>query len=104
MSPELREHITHAAQKIRADHHAELADIRKADGAVRLFRNMIHPSRFQKPSDVSSGEGMESLAADLGCLFGDAVVSKYFGCAVTLQYTQSVSRHRRSPNGNSVAG
>jgi hypothetical protein len=73
MSPELREHITQAAQKIRADHHAELTDVHTADGAVRLFKSIIHSNGFQKSSDVPSAGDVESLAADLGGLLGDAV-------------------------------
>ena len=72
ISPELREHISAAAQKIRADHNVELADVTKADGAVRLFRSIIHPNGFEEPP-VVSGEGVGSLAAELGALLGDAV-------------------------------
>jgi hypothetical protein len=72
ISPRLREHITEAAQRIRRDHHTELADVLKADGAVRLFRSIIHPNGFAEPS-VVSGEGEASLAAEFGTLFGDAV-------------------------------
>lgn len=73
MSPELREHITQAAQEIRAEHHAELTDVHTADGAVRLFSSIIHSNGFEKSADVASGGDVESLAADLSGLLGDAV-------------------------------
>jgi hypothetical protein len=72
ISPGLREHIREAAAKIRSDHAAELADVLKADGAVRLFRSLVHPNGFEEPS-VTPGEVAGSIAAELGSLFGDAV-------------------------------
>jgi len=72
MSPGLRAHIIEAAEKIRADHHAECADVTKADRAARLFRSIICPNGLQEAS-AASGQGLESLAAGFGALLGNAV-------------------------------
>lgn len=72
MTPGLREHISVAAEKIRADHNAELADVMKADSAVRLFRSIVHPNGSEEPSTIP-GQGVGSLAAEFGALLGDAV-------------------------------
>jgi len=72
ISPALREDISAAAQKIRANHKLELADGTQADEAVRLFRSIIHPSGVEERPAVA-GESAGSIAAGLGALLGDAV-------------------------------
>lgn len=77
ISPGLREHITRAAQKIRAAHKAELVDVLKADCAGRLFRSMIrpngNPAGSLKETVGASGEGLGSLAGELGVLLSDVI-------------------------------
>jgi hypothetical protein len=77
ISPDLREHITLSAQKIRVAHKAELADVLKADRAGRLFRSLIRPNR--KPvgsldeTSGGAGDGVATLAGELGGLLNDAI-------------------------------
>jgi hypothetical protein len=77
ISPGLRKHITQAAEKIRGAHKAELADVRKADRASRLFSSIIGPNGTPvgplKESPGGSGEGVGALAGELGGLLSDAV-------------------------------
>jgi hypothetical protein len=77
ISPGLRRHITQAAQRIRGAHKAELADGLKADCAGRLFSSIIGrngtPVGPLKESYGGSGEGMGSLAGELGGLLSDAI-------------------------------
>lgn len=106
ISPGLRQHITEAAQKICADHNAELADVLKADTAVLLFRSLIHPNGGAAPS-VVSGEGLASFGAELGALFSDAVRTGTGLLAVPLtalaqEWIATVTRSAATPNpGNS---
>lgn len=72
ISPALCEDIRGAAARIRLDHAGELADVLKAEAAVRLFRGVVHPNGSEEPS-VTPGEVVGSIAAELGSLFGDAV-------------------------------
>jgi hypothetical protein len=77
ISPGLREHITQAAQKIRRVHKTELADVRKADRAGRLFRSIIRPDGKPvgslKETSGGSVEGVEALAGELGGLLSNAI-------------------------------
>jgi hypothetical protein len=77
ISPGLRKHITQAAEKIRGAHKAELADVLKADRAGRLFSRIIGPNGTPmgplKESSGGSGEGIGSLAGELGGLLSDAI-------------------------------
>ena len=66
ISSGLREDIREAAAKIRSGHAAELADVLKADNAVRLFRSLIHPNGFQEPS-VTPGDVAGSIAFKDAC-------------------------------------
>jgi hypothetical protein len=77
ISPGLREHITQAAQQIRAAHKAELADILKADRSGRLFRSIIRPNGKPvgalKKTSGGSSESLGLLAGEIGGLMGDAI-------------------------------
>ena len=77
ISPGLRKHITQAAEKVRRAHEAELADVIKADRAGQLFSRIIGPNGTPvgplKESSGGSGEGVGSLAGELGGLLSDAI-------------------------------
>jgi hypothetical protein len=77
ISPALRKHVTGAAEKIRAAHKTELADILKADCAGRLFTSIIRsngkpPGSPKEPSGVF-GDGVGLLADEFGGLVSDAI-------------------------------
>ena len=75
ISPDLRDQITLAAQRIRRAHDVELADPRKADRAARLFRSIVRANGDSAgPSGETAGvSGDGSLAGELGALLGSAV-------------------------------
>ena len=77
ISPGLRKHITQAAQKIRKVHETELADVRKADRAGRLFRSIIRPDgkpvgSLQETSG-DTGEAVGALAGELSGLLTNVI-------------------------------
>lgn len=77
ISSGLREHITQAAQKIRGDHSAELADVLKADCAGRLFKSLIRhngkPAGSLKERSGIAGEGVGTVADELGAWMDDVI-------------------------------
>ena len=73
ISPRLRKHIVAAAEKIRATHQDELADVRIAIQARRLFGSVICPNEKGTESPGLFGDGAGSLADGVGGLVSDAI-------------------------------